>query len=536
MSPSRRVLSNALIMGVLASLTCVSMASAQFYEPSLSALDLSTDPLTRTPRLIGMGRLVLTVDDPDYRLDLWDFAGNPLGVADADTNSTMFLRPGTSSASGVTDYLGLERQNLAARGTRFGYEAFHRDDGQAFGVVGNFDGLRFDNVVGDDLERRRTLAQPFAMPILNGPMPWIGGGHMKYAVRLQAGGETLEDQYRAFVANNIGEYIDLAGTFQTDPNFFDPNRFRVNRYGVGGGLSYKFGNVLTAAAQLDAITERIRGSNTANRHAAETRENRPYALGQASLVGKIGKNFEWGADGRGWKSSSEQRWAFSISAGIGAIPLAGRGKLLDRKEEGTTLNTRARWTTGNLTLGGSYHTAYRKLEITPPLSTDLTSLNHFLDLVYLRPGADSLVLADSIVASTYSQYAMGAGGGASWKFSRGTIGAEYHWSRDLRGSQLGGLGPRSIVWDARTGLEYQCNRVLTGRVGYIYRVTDRDDFTVQNEYLSHSVTAGMGVHPTGAIWSFESGYAIEFERSDFGDPGRARATRQVLGTQIRWTF
>ena len=94
-----------------------------------------------TPALVGIGRLELVIPDPKNRINLWDYAGNPAGLALDDTNSVLYLRPSSASASSVSDFsdqLGHgERQNFAGRGARIGYEAWRRIPGlSVFGAIG----------------------------------------------------------------------------------------------------------------------------------------------------------------------------------------------------------------------------------------------------------------------------------------------------------------------------------------------------------------------------------------------------------------
>jgi len=84
MAPSRRVLRSAIVMMMsLGALAGALPAAAQQYESSLRSLDYSPDPLARSPRLLGMGQLTLA-DDLHNRIGLWDFAGNPTGIAEAE--------------------------------------------------------------------------------------------------------------------------------------------------------------------------------------------------------------------------------------------------------------------------------------------------------------------------------------------------------------------------------------------------------------------------------------------------------------------
>jgi opacity protein-like surface antigen len=176
------------------------------------------------------------------------------------------------------------------------------------------------------------------------------------------------------------------------------------------------------------------------------------------------------------------------------------------------------------------------VNIKAPAIGDFTSFNRFLDLLWYRTGADSLVHPDSVSTVEVRDYAWGYSGGASYKLKKGIVGVEYHYTRDEQLGDQSGKGPRAIQWDVRSGMEYRCNDVLTGRLGYAYRWVDRDDYTKGNEYLGHTVTAGFGLRPAGASWSVETGYAIEWLRSDFGDPTNQRSSRQDLSMQIHWLF
>lgn len=543
MSPFRRVLSNALVLSLAAAAFVVSPARAQFYDPALRSIDLVTD-VPRSPRLLGMGGLSLVVPDRENQINLWDFAGSPLGAFAQDTSGTLDIRPSTGSTSGA-HFLpsDLERQDLAGRFTSVQFEAFYRDHASsAYGAVGRMNSVRRDTPYADDVALRRTVGLPEIMPIFNGALPHFGGGKLRYALRLRFGGEHQVDQYRGILANANGQFLSLDGPTLPTPVFFEPDEYRVNTSGLGAGLSYPIGANATFALGVDAVENRIKGSNTSDRYSAERRENRPYTIGQASLVGRLGDAIEYGVDGRGWKSSSEESWYFTISAGVGADPLSGRGKLLEREEEGASLRSRLRLRAGNFELGGSAWTRASDVDITPPASDDLTSFNRFLNIVYLRQGADTLSKPDSVVASTIRDRSMGFGAGASLRLARGIVGAEYHWSREYADRTLpstGGdpfAGPRAITWEVRSGLEYECTRILRGRVGYGYRWWDHDDYVRLNEFKGHSASLGLGVQPVGTSWGFEGGWTLAWHQSDFGDPTGRRGTRQMLATQVHWTF
>lgn len=535
MSPFRRVLTNALVLCFAAAALGASAVRAQFYDPALRTLDLVSD-VARSPRLLGMGGLSLVVPDRDNHLTLWDFAGSPLGAFGEDSVGTIELRPSTGSASGQHDLpLGLgPRQDLAGRMTSAAFEAFYRDHkGSAFGAVGSINAVRHDTPYSDGVEVRRSVSLPEVMPIFNGRFPHWGGGKLRYALRMRFGGEKVVDQYRTYVFRENGQYISLDGEILTSPYVLSPDEYKVSTSGIGGGLSYALGKSHTLALGIDSYRNRISGQNNEDRYYAERHENRPYTVGQATLVGRLSPSVQYGIDGRGWKSNSEESWYFSLSGGTGALPLTGRGKLLEREEEGSSLKSRVRVTSGRLEIGGDFWTKASKVTITPPDRTDPTSFNRF---VAVNEAVTAWTAGDTVVANEIRDYAWGYGAGASLKLTRGILGAEWHWGRDLYNQSIAGEGPKGLQWDLRTGLEYECSPVVTGRVGYGYRWWDQDDFTALNEFKGHSTSLGLGIHPVKTSWSFEAGWTIGWHQSDYGDPTAQRGTRQLLGSQLNWTF
>jgi len=544
MGPSRRVGVGALRLVVLGVLVASAPALAQTFDDFRPALDPWPDPLARSPRLIGMGHLSLVVDDPHSRITLWDFARNPTGIIDGDSSSTLEIGPSTAGATSLHDLLGPGfsglRQDLASSEVRTGYEAWHRrPKSNAYGVIGDFGTQRLDRPWSTDVEKRVHDASPRVMPVLTGPTPRVLYDLTLYALRTISYYLSSHDRYRAIVRNSVGEYIDRNGDIGDPPDFFTPDERTARTLGAGVAISYRLGALLTAAVGLDRIGTHLAGTNTGGRHQSEIIEDRkftksPENSGQATLIGRVGRYLEWGADGRAWKTSAEERWVFSVSAGPAAMPLSGRGTLLKRDEEGTTMRTRARLTVGGFELGAGLNTNYRRVQVFAPDPSDTTSFNHFLNTVFYRNNADSLVMPDSVASNDYRQRGWEAGGGLSWHAPnrRTVVGAEYHRDRQVFQQELGGLGPERIGWEVRAGLEQGINRALVLRGGYIHRWEDRDRLTLRNEYLSHTVTIGAGLEPDGAHWSLDSAYGLGWSQADFGDPGKPRGIHHQLA--LRW--
>ncbi len=297
MSPTRWVLPRALSLSLLAAMFGAATASAQFFDPALRALDLSTGPVARSPRLLGMGGLVLAVPDRDASIELWDFAGMPVGLAADDTTSTLDLRPGTDALSSVSHLpAGRERQELAARSTLAQMEAVYRnhDSGSMFAVVGDVSSLRWDRPFSRAVEVREGLLHPQIMPVLGGVVPRILSGHLAWATHLRFRSENVEDHYRLIVANAAGEYIDLGGGQLPPPGQFAPTNTDVTTTAFGLSTAYTMGRRTRLGLGIEHENNHIEGRNDLPRSSSETSEPRPYWIGQAALVGGFGRTFEYG--------------------------------------------------------------------------------------------------------------------------------------------------------------------------------------------------------------------------------------------------
>lgn len=544
MGPTRRVRMCVLLAALAGLAALAAPASAQVYEAARRSLDLSPDPIARSPRLLGMGRLDLVVYDHNNRITLWDFAANPAGVVNADSGSTFELRPTTSSASDMQlrsePGRAIERQTLAARETRLGVEGWRRTPGHftTYGLTGDASVLRMDRPYDLTTERRSKLSDPNLTGILAGRMPYTRSGNTQYALLVRYGIESQDDEYHLFTTTANGEYIDQEGTLLPAPSYFTPDAATVSSTGLGGAVSQRIARKLTIALAGDVREHKIKLSNVGNRHESWIEEKRPVATGQLSLIADLSRAFHWGADLRSWTSSSQQDWRFSISAGIGGIPLAGRGKLLDRDETGRSARTRLWWNLGPFDLGAGFGAARRKLTITPPDPSDLTSFNAFRNQVFYRLGADTLSLPDSVVANASTQDTWDAGAGLAWHLPArlGLVGVEYHRDQNRLDQTLSGAGPYAKGWDVRTGLEVRCTDVLTARGGYVYRWQDADEKTAQNEFVSRTMTLGLGLRPANASWTLESGWSFAWGQADYGDPTQPHSGRQQLAAQVRWAF
>ncbi len=545
MSPSRGVRWSALLAVAAGIAAPIAPAMAQsvysvFDDPS-PYLDGTPDPIARSPRLLGMGRLSYVLDDAHNRINMWDLGQNPIGVLDADSSSTLEFGPVTGSGSTVTDRFqadpAYQRQTYAARDFRTYYEGWRRTQNSTYGAVGDWSTARTDLPYNEAIERRSMLGRPNIMPILAGHLPIGKTRRFTYALRGLVATPSNIDHYRLFVANSAGQFLDRDGTQIDPPDFFAPTHTIVHSFGLGAHLGMRVTPDIHVAVGYDAVSHNILGTNDGLRNASEIHEQRPYHVGQASIIGRTG-GLEWGADARGWRAKSDQDYVFTTSAGTATDPLEGRGRLLHRVEEGSNLKARVRWAGRRFEIGAGLATAYRKAETTPPPIGEEDSFNHFIDVVFNRDGADTLAVPDSIVHNVVEDRSVEAGGGIAWKSGlHGTVlGVEGHYYVSHHDQELTGIGPKATGWDVRSGVELPLVPMLTVRMGYLYHWQDQDDATRFNETTTNSGTAGFGLHPRDVRWSFDAGYAYEWTRSDFQDPSNTRTSRQRLAGRLRWVF
>jgi len=539
MRPWHRVLTTAFVVGLVT--IVAGAASAGRYDEALRTLDFGPDPLARSARLLGMGRLTLLGDDPHNQITLWDFAANPIGIAEDDSTSTFELRPATAAHSEVRDPFSdnthFERQTMAGNEYRVGYEGWRRPaEGTAYGATGDFGVLRLDQPYGEFSERRSSLSDPNVEAVITGRVPWVlKSPRWRYALRAMVIKETSIDEYRSFVVNPTGEYLDRNGALLDQPEFLIPNQYDVLTMGGGLALGYHAGRVLQAAIGGDYLALDVEGVNDGKRYNAATHERRPVLQSQGSVTGKIGQHLEYGADGRVWSATSSPTWDFSISAGIGQDPMVGRGDLYDRKEFGSLFHSRVRWVQGPFEIGAGMNTTYGRVTVTPPNNSPST-FNDFLNTIYVRPNADSLALPDSVVYNRSDRRAREFSGGIGWHLGRGMIGVEVHSGRDDLAQTISGNGPLREYTEVRGGLEVGLTRSIQGRLGGLVRTDDLDTFTYGNKYKGNGMTLGLGIHPTRSSWGFDVGYQAFWYRISDGDPTQQRGSRQQFLSQLRWAL
>jgi hypothetical protein len=482
MDPMRRVLIGLSALATIATLAATP-AHAQFYDDARRVLDLGPDPLSRSPRMVGMGRLSLVLEDVHNRFDIWEFSRNPAALLEGDSASTFELYPSTASNSTVhDDVVGAatrERQDFALREYRTGYEAWRKaPSGAAFGIIGEFDRLRTDTPESGDSELRTQFTVPRTSLVVAGRMPVLASDRVRYGIAFTHRYEGRSDETRTVISNAAGDYIDKDGVMLPSPQTMVPTNFGIRSVGARFGVLLRAAKWLRLAGSYEFAGNAIEGRDDADRTSSEIREDRPYGTFSASAQGHIGGRLRFVGDASRWATGqTDQRWVASFSTGSGQPPIQGRGLFQRRDESGHELRGRASWTERSLTLsaGGS---AFRR-EVTtrvPPID-DQSSFNYFLNFLSSTPGADSLALPDSVrsnqTTETGNEYGAGAALRLPWRSQHVRAGAvrtrtgaqgvgRAHGCRDADGAD-GAAAGRLHLPSARRGREPGAGRVRIAR-------------------------------------------------------------------------
>jgi len=542
MNPKRRVPSGVWVLASLITLVVAPVAHAQFYDDARRSLGLGPDPTSRSPRLLGMGRLGLVVDDIHHRYDVWEYAANPAGLLGADSTSSLEFYPATANHSAVHDdgSSGTTRQvqDFALHEMRTGYEMWRRTAaGNAFGLMGEYGRLRTDSPLAPGSETRTQFSTPRTALVISGHMPLILSNKLRYGITFTHRYQTRDDEPHSIVSNAAGDWIDKDGSALTATSSFTPDHYGIRSVGARAGLMYRVAGV-DLAGGYDYVSNAIEGRNDAIRTASEVRENRPYGTWSLTAASRRGP-LSFVGDARTWRTGrTDQRWFATLSTGTGAVPVTGRGLYQRREETGHEYSGRVGWTAGSLTLTAGGDTWRREAKTLVPPFDDRTSFNYFLDQISGRPGADTLSLPDSLrnnaTTETGDEFGFGASFHLPWRAM--LAGAEYHHEGGTFDQLLSGPGPERSAWDVRGGVEVPINSRLAVRGGYQYRKYDTDANTEQNEYLSQAVSAGLGYMPLRSHWGVDVGYQVRWTRADFGDPTRFRSNDQAGLARLRWVF
>ena len=311
-----------------------------------------------------------------------------------------------------------------------------------------------------------------------------GEGKLRYAVHLHFARETVAGRVPLHRHQRRGR-LHLSSTARScrPPSLFNPIETNVPPIGVRAvhGLPDGPGDATLALG--------IRRDRD-NAHPGHERTDALVLGDQRDRARSASGRRRWsaasaGRSSTGWTSRplgelAQQDWRFTTSAGVGAIPLSGSRQAADARGEGQRPSTRAaRWTQGKAHLAGrSLAAATRHRPSIRRTPNDADFVQSLPLEAFNRAGRGHARAAGQRRATTSRRATPTAGaearaiGSARPRRASSTIGCATWAPRLALGS-----GPRRIAWDVRVGLEHPLGEQMQGRIGYIHRWVDQDDYT-----------------------------------------------------------
>jgi len=236
---------------------------AQFLAPALDRPGFDRRPTQPSLRLVTLGGLSLAIPDENNQINLWDFGGSTLGLAeDRDSTSLDFyLDSGHRSDKhtiGGTDYQ-LDRDSRL----QVGMQAVGRHD-QSFagGVdVGLLSGTTA-TPAAPGVYRNYASTQPLAIPVLNSKM---FGGKWGWGARATFSGDAINNDLRTTTFQG-GEFQFSKGEDVLPASPFDPTDIKQKVSGFGLGLGWYGVKSVRLAFNVDRLVSHINQSlDTARR-------------------------------------------------------------------------------------------------------------------------------------------------------------------------------------------------------------------------------------------------------------------------------
>src|SRR5262245_12995201 len=290
---SPRVLTSAML-----SLMCLAVPGltpkAHAQQGGLTGLGYIADPLSKSARLVAMGRLQ-RVDGLHSHLSLWDFAGNPTGIAEAESVSMFEYRPTIRSGSVFADVPAgapqYERQEFGDHMADNTIETWRRAPGStAYGLVADYSKLQTDVPFDANSETRDRYKVPTIGGAVNGRVPWIHSTRFDYALRGQFGTTVQDHQYNEIFRLPQGDYLGKPTASVEPPDLFTPNHDEITNLRYGAALSMRVTRDIKVAIGYDRLLAKWRSSLEGLRSTSKVEEDRPFDTGQATLVGRLGRH------------------------------------------------------------------------------------------------------------------------------------------------------------------------------------------------------------------------------------------------------
>jgi hypothetical protein len=520
------------VFHLLALLALAPVTGTAWAQPGIRSLaELEADVRFQPPsfRLEAMGDISLAARDTYNQINLWDFAGLPLGLATARDSTSMDLwvngvgRTLDERANGIS--YGVDRQH----DSQYAGEGVVRSGNLAVGAdVGSF-AFRRGTPYGDESHLTSNANQPAFVPVatgkLRGPLHWgLRGIIAKESLHRQLWGDEVQS----------GEVsLGSSGTQLGPPNLFFPDTYTVPIYGLGASLGWYKSKKWEAGAYYDYRRENVSATLETAKSVYGTTENRDIFGYGAAVTARPRTGTQVGAALGRELFSSKENYRFTISGGSVDNPLTGRGERLLRSVRHDYLNLRVQSDISGtpLTVGAAYRVSFDHEQI-QGMDRLPTDFNVFIQQTVASDTIQAPGLVESGIKETRGQ---DFGGGVSARLleKKATVGGEYRHFRDaLNGTDVLAW---SVGWEARLGGEYLLNKHVALRAGYRHHSEDQDTNSPRNELVADRATFGLQ-YSSWHAWTIEGYGYHEWWRTDFPDPQELGGPGTGLGLTLRRLF
>jgi hypothetical protein len=487
-------------------------ASAQDGIRSLAELE-NADVRFQPPsfRLEAMGGLGLAVRDTYTQINLWDFAGLPLGLATARDSTSMDLwvngvgRTLDERAGGIS--YDVDRQH----DSQYALEAVARSGNLAVGADAGSFAFRRGAPYGDKAHVTNNGNQPALVPVATGKL----GGPLHWGLRGIVAKETFHRQLWQDQVEGGEVKLQPTGEQLAPPNFFTPKDITTPVYGLGASLGWFHGKKWEAGSYFDYRRENVEGTLSTLRSDYNTTESRDiWGYGAAAIVHPV-TGTQVGVDAGRERYASIQNYRFTLSGGSVDNAFTGRGEREQHNARHDYFNVRVQSDLSSVpvTIGAAYRVSFDHDQI-HATSGHPSDFNTF---VTERVTSDTLQAPPLVVSGITETRGVEFGGGASYRFleRKATVGAEYRHFRDALNGDF--VLAKATGWEARAGGEYQVHKHVVVRAGYRHHSEDQDVNSPRNELVADRVTFGAQ-YASWKHWTAEAYGYHEWWRTDYPDP------------------
>lgn len=462
-----------LVPMLVAAAVVAGPASAQLIPEELVLLPETLTGGTGTVRLDGMGGFLISVQDENNEINLWDYVANPAGFSDDKDSWAVDIRYShreITERDQVYTYGDDIRQNLGT--FLMGYHAPRR-----LGVGGSLD-------YGEAQNRK-----------------FVGETNDYRVVGFSLTGNL-------YVLRNLSAGVNFSST-GLDKDVFTSDVYSISHSGSSFrsslGLAYHLMEGITLGARGDYVIQSVDGLSQSSRHTDQFTWDRPGYLGSLHFFvnrGRVDGVVDYTAQTLEGAEEVNISWSERFIFNPGPTQITGQLDTFSEDRENSVFSTR--W---------MLHVVPRTLSVSVAAAgsdyktTVIQNPNAVGSLPRSNREGDGRAFIGGLTFTGLENRLLLAGEVASVERNQEDNTGVPSLRNELRQLSL------------RAGSEYMIGESFAGRLGFVHRrntmkFLSRDDLatsfreTSSQDYNSSVVTVGVGVVPTGAIWQLDFAYDV----------------------------